>query len=249
VIALPISGAAIVLRNPDGIDDMLLADASGGHVEIAIALLERLYGEVLDVPGLVVTDFESLLLQVRCARFGSEMALAFACPHCRELAEVSFPIADCLSAAKPRHVPGVVPHPSRPGWFAMAEAGFRLPTAGDQARVAGQPNAATGLSALCLDETAAKPSHRARVERAMETMAPTLSRAIAGTCPSCREKVKPGLAIAQVVVSEIKRAAGAVYDEVDLIASAYHWPEPLILSLSPQRRRAYVERIRRRQVN
>jgi hypothetical protein len=51
--------------------------------------------------------------------------------------------------------------------------------------------------------------------------------------------------VANLVIGELKRAAAAVHDEVDLIARAYHWPEPLILSLPQPRRRAYAERIRR----
>lgn len=78
-------------------------------------------------------------------------------------------------------------------------------------------------------------------------MSPALSREIEGLCPACGAVVKAGLAVTNLVVSELKRAAGAVYDEVDLIARAYHWPEALILSLPPPRRRAYAERIRRAQ--
>jgi hypothetical protein len=79
----------------------------------------------------------------------------------------------------------------------------------------------------------------------MDTMAPMVSRAIAGECPSCGAAVRAGLAVAPIVVSELKRAAGHVHDEVDLIARAYHWPEAMILALPQDRRRAYAERIRR----
>jgi hypothetical protein len=79
-------------------------------------------------------------------------------------------------------------------------------------------------------------------------MAPPLSREIAGRCAACGEKVRAEVAVAAVVVSELKRAAGAVHDEVDLIARAYHWPESQILALPQPRRRAYAERIRRAQL-
>jgi hypothetical protein len=51
--------------------------------------------------------------------------------------------------------------------------------------------------------------------------------------------------VARVVVAELRRMAGAVHDDVDLIARAYHWTEATILALPQDRRRAYAERIRR----
>ncbi|HLY57848.1 MAG TPA: hypothetical protein VKS60_19960 [Stellaceae bacterium] len=247
MFSLPVSGAAIMPRNADGSDDMLLAEAQGTPVEIGIALLARLCGEEFDAPALVVTDFESLLLQLRAARFGQVMTLGFACPHCRALAEISFRVAEYLAEARPRQMPGVMPHPSWHGWYRLGEAGFRLPTAGDQAAVAGLDArlAEARLAERCMDETARARPHRARVERAMEAMAPSLSREIEGQCPACGEAVQAGLVVANLVIGEFRRAAAAVHDEVDLIARAYHWPEPLILSLPQSRRRAYVDRIRR----
>ncbi len=245
MFTLPVSGAAIVLRGADGTDDMLLAEAAESPVEIGIALLSRLGGDALDARNLVVTDFEHLLLQVRAARFGHGMALGFACPHCRAVAEISFSIADFVAADPPRAVPEVRPHPSKAGWFSLAGAGFRLPTAGDQAAVAALALPEKRLAELCLDETARRSPHRARVERAMAAMAPLLSRTVAGDCPSCGARVEAQLAVANLVVGELKRAGASVHDEVDLIARAYHWPEALILALPPPRRRAYAERARR----
>jgi hypothetical protein len=225
---------------------MLLAEALGNPVEVGLALLARLYGEVLDPPGLVVTDFEYLLLHLRALRFGQAMVLGFVCPQCRALAEVSFRLADYFADARPRTAAGVTPHPSRQGWFSLDGAGFRLPTAGDQVAVAGAAPrlAETRLAELCLDETARARPHRARVERAMEAMAPSLSREVAGRCPACGSAVQAKLGVASLVIGELKRVAAAVHNEVDLIARAYHWPEPLILSLPQPRRRAYAERIR-----
>jgi hypothetical protein len=247
VLTLPVSGAMVALRSLTGTDDMLLAEAPGSPVEVGLALLARLYGETLDAPGLVITDFEYLLLQLRAFRFGQVMALSFVCPHCQGRAEVSFRLADYLAGARPRAVASVTPDPARQGWFSLDGAGFRLPTAGDQAAVAGTTPrlAETHLAELCLDETARARPHRARVERAMEAMAPSLSREVAGRCPACGSSVRATLGIANLVIGELKRAAAAVHDEVDLIARAYHWPEPLILSLPQPRRRAYAERIRR----
>jgi hypothetical protein len=242
---LPVSGVEIAPRAPDGVDDMLLHEAAGSPVEAGLALLARLCGDTFDCAELVVTDFEFLLLTVRAARFGQQMMLGFRCPHCQAVAEVNFSVADYLADVTPRAAGGVMPDPVRTGWFRLDAAGFRLPTASDPVAVAGTAQPARRLGERCLDDLARGRPYRARVERAMAVMAPELSRPVAGHCPSCGVAVQAGLSVTRVVVAELARAASTVYDEVDLIARAYHWPETMILALPPQRRRAYVERIRR----
>lgn len=249
---LPVSGAEVALRAPDGNDDMLLQEAGGGAVEVALALLPRLAAEpdrTRDFAALTVTDFETLLLALRAARFGPKLALAFACPACRARVEVDLRIDDYLAGVRPRAVAGVAADPQRPGWFRLDGAGFRLPTAGDQAAVAGVAEPGRHLAERCLDAAARAPRQRAQVERAMAAMAPEVSRPIAGECPACGTAVRAPLHVARVVVGELRRAAGAVHDEVDLIARAYHWPETMILALPQDRRRAYAERIRRAQAH
>jgi hypothetical protein len=158
---------------------------------------------------------------------------------------VSFRVADYVRGVRPRVVSGVAPDPARPGWFRLNEAGFRLPTAGDQAAVARLADPARQLAERCLDETARHRRHRARVERAMAAMAPEVSRPIAGDCPDCGAAVEAPLHVARVVIGELRRTTAAVHDDVDVIARAYHWPEATILALPHSRRRAYAEHIRR----
>jgi len=245
---LPVSGANIALRTPDGTDDMLLQETVGNPVEIGLTLLQRLADtDERDWAALTVTDFEVLLLAIRAARFGQNLALGFACPACGGRVEVNIRIDDYLAGVEPRTFPGVAPDPTRPGWFRLDGAGFRLPTAGDQAAVALLANPARHLAERCLDDTARHSRQRSRVERAMAAMAPEVSRPIAGDCPACGAAVRAPLHVARVVLGELGRAAAAVHDEVDLIARAYHWAEATILALPQERRRAYAERIRRAQ--
>ena len=247
MLRLPVSGLDVALRMPDGADDMLLHEASGAPVDTGLALLARLArgndGRA-DWSGLTVTDFEVLLLHVRTARLGERLALGFACPHCRARVEIGFRIADYLHAVRPRTVPGVVPDDTRPGWFTLQGAGFRLPTAADQAEAARHADPACHLAAACLDKAARTRPMRGRVERAMAAMAPEVSRPIGGTCPDCAAAVLAPLHVTRLVFTELRRAAATVHDEVNLIARAYHWPEATILALPQGRRRAYAERIR-----
>jgi hypothetical protein len=245
---LPVSGIEVTLRDPDGMDDILLQETSGGPVETGIALLARLAraeNESRDWAGLSVTDFEFLLLTLRASRFGQHLALGFACPECGARVEVGFSVADYLAAVRPRPIAAVTQDPVRNGWFRLDGAGFRLPTAQDQAAVASLGDPARHLAERCLDASARRPPQRRRVLRAMAAMAPEVSRPIAGACPACAARVQAPLHVARVVVGEMRRAAGAVHDDVDLIARSYHWPEAAILALPQDRRRAYAERIRR----
>jgi predicted RNA-binding Zn-ribbon protein involved in translation (DUF1610 family) len=235
--------AEIALREPDGVDDMLLHETPGAEAA-CLALLARLGGGAVDWPGLVVTDFEFLLLSLRAARFGPAMALGFACPSCGSMAELSFRVGDLLASVAPRLARGVTAEDGRPGWFRLGAAGFRLPTAGDLVAAMRGSRPASVLAGFCLDETARGRAHRGVVERAMGVMAPVYSRVVAGACPACGAAVRAALSVAHVVVAEFRRAARFVYDEVDLIARAYHWPEAAILALPQARRRAYAERIR-----
>lgn len=242
IFRLPVMGAAIALREPDGADDFLLHEAVAAPPALGLLFLRRL--AACDVASLVVTDFEILLLQLRAARLGPRMHLAFACPQCRAMAEIVFTVADYVADIRPKSVPEVSSDPE-PGWFSLAGARFRLPTAGDVAAAADRADPGRALAELCLDETASQPSHRARVERVMSAMAPEVSRQVAGICPACGAAVRAVFAVARVVMAEQKRAAATVHDEVDLIARAYHWPQAEILTLPRARRHAYAERIRR----
>src|SRR5690242_12635986 len=105
---LPVSGAEVALRAPDGSSDMALSEAAGGAVELGLALLSNLAdGGARDLAGLTVTDFEILLLDVRTARFGQDLTLGCACPACAERIEMTIRIDDFLADVAPRAFPGV----------------------------------------------------------------------------------------------------------------------------------------------
>jgi hypothetical protein len=172
------------------------------------------------------------------------MNLGLACPHCQARVELTFAVVEYLRDVRPRAVPGVAADPQRPGWFRVDGAGFRLPTAGDQAAASRHAQPERFLATACLDEAARARGMRRRVERIMATIAPEVSRPISGACPACAAAVVAPLHVTTLVVAELRRAASAVHDEVDLIARAYHWPEATILALPQMRRRAYADRIR-----
>ena len=244
MLRLPVSGLEVRLREPDGADEVLLREMAGSAVTMALALLPRL-ADGADWPALAVTDFEFLLLGLRAQILGDRLALGLVCPGCGTRVEIAVPIAAYLDGTTPRRPKDVTPDAARTGWYCCADVRFRLPTAGDQAAVIGRPDAARRLAGRCLDPAHLKGPQLRVVERAMGAMAPEVSRPIRGACPECAARVEAPLYVTRLVISELYRDAAGVYDDVDLIAQAYHWPEAEIMALPRRRRRAYAERARR----
>ncbi|HEY4030707.1 MAG TPA: hypothetical protein VGM25_10210 [Caulobacteraceae bacterium] len=248
MIRLPVSGVDASPRLPNGADEMAMREMAGPPIVRAIALAERLAGpsawpggEWADLP---VTDFETLMLAIRVQTLGGALTLGLACPACRARIEIGFNLDDYAAIVEPRRPAGVTPDEDRAGWFRLDGICFRLPTARDQAAVAGRADAVKALEARCFDAPRPLARDRARAERAMAVMAPEVSRPIAGQCPECGSGVEAPLHVSRLVVGEMVRDAAALPEEVDLIAQAYHWPEADILALPRARRRAYAERIR-----
>lgn len=250
MLRLPVSGWEVDMRPLDGTDDLLLLEQSGNAVERALALLGRLArrsvaGERADWPGLCITDFEVLLAAVRQAALGPDLLCVFDCPApgCGERVEVGFRLNQYVAAVRPRRPLAVLPA-DRPAWFRLADEAlaFRLPTAADQAGVLGARDAASRLAERCLDPPGVAGRARARAEQAMAAMAPEISRPVAGRCPACGTQVRAGLHLPSLVMSELRRAAVGLHDEVHRLAAAYHWQEAAILALPQRRRQAYAER-------
>jgi hypothetical protein len=252
---LPVSGIKVALNMPDGADDMAIVEALGSSVTRALAILPRLTridGEDAsprDIwASLTVTDFEYALLALRIWLFGEQIACAFDCPHpnCGERVEVSFRASDVIGTVRPVQPRGVRPDPARPDWFRLEDAGaaFRLPTVGDQAAVLGLPDGPRRLGQMCIEPPDLRARQRARVERAMEQLAPEVSREVEGQCPGCGNILRATLHVPTLVVEELRRAAAGIHDEIHLIARAYQWSEAAILALPRTRRRSYADRIR-----
>src|SRR5258708_3772008 len=145
MLRLPVSGLEVIVRPPDGTDDLLILETEGNVVACALVLLARVAsradGEAAEWSALCVTDFEVLLAALRETVLGPAVLCAFDCPNaaCRERVEVSFSLAEYVTAARPARPRGVIAS-DRPKWFCLEDApgAFRLPTAADQCAVLGR---------------------------------------------------------------------------------------------------------------
>jgi hypothetical protein len=63
-------------------------------------------------------------------------------------------------------------------------------------------------------------------------------------CPACAARQVIQFDIASFLWAEIRHAARGLLNEVHELAWAYGWAESAILAMSPQRRAAYIERVR-----
>ena len=266
---LRVSGLELRFQAPDGADDLAILEAAGGPLERALVALPRMARvkeseDGVGPPagsyekrtpdfwaGLTVTDFETALLGLRRFLFGDKVACVFRDRQheCGVRMELEFSITAFLDEARPRFPRGVRASDD-PRWFLLQgsearEVRFRLPTVEDQLEAMDSADGAPALARRCID--AASGRELKRTERAMEQMAPPVSRPLAGNCPECGETLTMALHVPRLVMDELASEAVAIHEDTDAIAATYHWDEAAILAMPQRRRRAYAETIRRRE--
>lgn len=243
MIRLPVSGTEVLLRAPDGADDIALLEGEAAILPGALGLLDRLArradGGALEGAMLPVTDFEILLLRLREMLLGGQIASFVNCSRCGERAELSFRIADYLAGI---HAVPDVPPPDAEGWHAEGSEKFRPPRVADLLAVANERHPGAALRALCAPVKVG--SARARIARAVARLAPEVSGEVGGACPDCGTALSVWFDVKTYVMTELRRLAGGVYAEVHLLARAYGWAEAAILALPGDRRRRYAALVR-----
>jgi hypothetical protein len=259
-VELPVSRKTVEFRWLDGNDELTILEARGGIVEQAALVLTRLAAVTSEAAPsangafwrrMTVTDFEAALLGLRRFLFGDTMECLFRCmsPLCGAKIESKFSISVFLETATPRVSRGIVESTDRPGWFLLertrgGDLCFRLPAVEDQISVVGKPDARRLLANRCIESQRRNALAIAAAERAMEAMAPLVSKPLEGLCPECRARVTMPLHVPTFVLQELRMAATGIHAEIHTIAKAYHWDEASILAMPPSRRQAYVDSIR-----
>jgi hypothetical protein len=252
-VRLPASGKLVVLRQPGGREDLLLAEASEADVALAIALLSTLAQQVaagasapepIDWWQGLLPDVDAALLALRREVIGDRVVATVHCTAaaCRAPSDLEFRVSEYVADVVSEQTAETTCD-ARPGWFSLRGLAlrFRLPTAADLLAISGCANAEDALAARCVEpvEAAADP----RVGAAMEALAPSLARELHGTCAECGADVRVLFDPLRFVLDELRDRAASIYDEIHTLASRYGWSEDEILSLSRQRRARYVERV------
>jgi hypothetical protein len=249
-VSLPVSRLAVILRQPTGEDDLVLRESRMPQQAMARTLAARLArtadGQPVDPDALCVADHQALLLRIRQAVAGDVIQAEVTCAsnECRARVDITFRISEYLESHPVRTPRGLVR--TGAGWFQLAdeEARFRLPTVQDLRAIDGQRQPDRELARRCTEPAEIPPVLRRRMERAMESLAPPLSRSLAGECPECGGSVEVYFDVETFVVRELSDSAAGLYQDVHLLALHYKWPEHQILALPRNRRLQYVEVLR-----
>jgi hypothetical protein len=264
-VKLPVSGLEIEFRLPTGSDDLALIEAGGNQIEQALVALARLaFGKAAragrslketDWRSLSVTDIECALLGLRRFLEGDSVTclLRNRSHECGESMEMSFSVTALLDDVSPRMPRGVTRVAGKARKFELTASAspvrFHVPTVSDQLAVLGKPEGGALLLDICTGRAKLSKNEATRIERAMEALAPAVSREIDGVCPNCGKAVRAILQVPRLVMEELTQTASGVFSEIDLLASEYHWAEAAIVALPQRRRKEYAEKIRERRGN
>ena len=204
---------------------------------------------------LCVGDRSYLLLKLREATFGPDVALVASCawPDCGEKVDIAFRIPDV--PVREQREPGPV-HETQLSAEAAAGAAatvrFRLPRGADQ-ETCGlllDVNPAAALRALldaCVvtddaDAVAAlTPLARAEIEAAMAAVAGGPGLTLRARCPACGRGFDIPFDVQDFFFGEVAASTDLLLRQVHYLAYHYHWAESEIMELPREKRLRYVE--------
>ncbi|TDC89522.1 hypothetical protein E1161_21085 [Saccharopolyspora aridisoli] len=198
-----------------------------------------------ELRALPVGERAADLLMLRRELFGERMQVLVACASCGDDMEFDLDVAR-LAERPAEHQLQI----DADGYLVE----FRLPTVADlEAAAAGSSAEERRLRLLSRCTVAAEhhgepvgcevlpESVQRRMAEAAERADPAADLALSVSCPECGCTTPSALDIASYLWAELDSWARDVLLDVHLLASAYGWTEPSILSLSPLRRRYYLE--------
>jgi hypothetical protein len=182
---------------------------------------------------LTIGQRDARLLELREVTFGPGLTGVTDCPECGEKIELTLNSSDLHSATAGELATEVAVKANG------REVRFRLPTSADLL-AAGNPEQ---LLERCLlsGGNHVRQNLRTAASEKMSSADPMADIRLPLNCPSCEHKWEAPFDIVAFFWREISATAQRLLREVHTLASAYGWTETEILSLSPTRRRAYLE--------
>lgn len=213
---------------------------------LSVACPDRKRSELAELD---VGQRDGLLLALRDRTFGNTLKGFAECPSCSERLEFDLSASDL--GAGPES-PGDPPELEEA--FEGLRIRYRLPNSGDLAAVARCGDVKTGRDLLvrrCLVSVCREgppvPLENvsgqvlARLEERLAERGAEGEALLDLACPSCRHHWQMVFDIESFFWTEIDAQASRLLREVHTLARAYGWREGDILSLSPSRRRYYLE--------
>jgi len=250
---LPVSAKDVFIRQLAGREDLMLLEADESNTALALALLQSVTrpadGGALDFGDLPATDIDAALLRLRQLVFGDLVRSDVTCRSegCGKRIDVEFKISDFLAHHAPRRARYVESAGGdEPGWYRLSctPVTFRLPTGADLVAATVKDDPAQELVRRCVRPATTRGRFLRRVERALESMAPSLAQDLHAECAECRAQVEIRFDPTWFTLRELRDQAAFIYEDTHLLARHYHWPETEILALPRDRRTRYVEMLR-----
>ena len=247
---LPVSGVALVVREPTGEDEIYVLENTLAPVPAILELAQRVAGTVTGTPlkwaSLPATDLDAAALMIRRSWIGEVIRTDAKCPGpgCRERIDVSFGIGDYLHHHRPRRPRSVI-EAAGEGWLTLTGTSvrFRVPTVADLLAAVSCAQPAAELSGRCVDAPELSRALARRLDRALSALAPSLDDLLGGSCPACGYKVTMRFDPLAYTLAELRQAFSGIHLEAHALAAAYGWPETVILALPRSRRRRYASMI------
>jgi hypothetical protein len=239
---LPLSGATAQFKPLTGLDEAAVAELDRSSLQAMGEVASR-FG--VASPGeLPVSDFDRLCLAFHVHLRGDDIRGHAKCVSCGELITITFGAGDYLARIESRLPSGVS---SDGGWFRFdgEDFSFRIPTLEDLADAGDDADPEEALLRRCSRPTQLPLGAPERIQQALEVIAPVAGGPIAGSCPRCGSEIDLLFDPYTFVLGEIGDSARFLFEDVDLLASRYHWREDEVLALTAGRRHAYVDAARR----
>lgn len=237
------------MREATGADELVVLEPGRSPAATVVTLAGRLVTDALGRPPawehLPAAEVGVIALTIRQAWLGERISTDARCPGCRERMDIAFTIPDYLAHHDPAPYPGAAPGPDD-GWFELdgAPVSFRLPTVGDLLAALASADPERSLREGCVRPSGVSAAVAAAVSEAMTALAPALSGDVTVQCPGCGDRYELRFDPVSYSLTELRDAAAGLYEEVHLLASAFHWSEDAILALPRSRRTRYADRIR-----
>ena len=250
-------------------DEGLVAELRGYGLplEQATALLARCVTRLGDrdspdaaaINCLSLGDREALLLHVRRMTFGETINCLLQCPLCTEKMELQLAISELLLQASPDPLPRYTQVFETEG--ALLRVTFRVPAAKDLAAAlhaaGGGPEVAVRALLLdCVEDVRRESGSEEeaplsweewprdlalQISARIEELDPQAEIKLSAECAACGQEFSTSFDTGYYLFQELLNWQRRLYQEVHQLALVYHWSEAEILSMSPRKRRIYLD--------
>jgi hypothetical protein len=196
-----------------------------------------------DAAALPLAARDTALLALHASGFGPDLSAFAACDACGERLEFVLQTADIAATLQAARSDDTLT-------LDGVTLRLRLANTHDIAEAAAAPDLEAAryvLLARCTEgmDLAALPAGlRDAALARLDAMHEAAEVSFSLACPACAARQVIHFDIAGFLWAEIRHAARNLLDEVHELAWAYGWAESAILAMSPQRRAAYLERVR-----